>query len=121
MAQHNTFGQQGELLAKEYLEKSGYEIFDENWTFGKSEIDLIVYKDGLIIFAEVKTRSGNVFGEPEDFVDQAKQKQMVLAAEEYIHIMNHQGEIRFDIISILFDKSGKHTLNHIEDAFWPEG
>ena len=121
MARHTVFGNEGELLAKQYLEKCGYEILDENWRFKRSELDLIVYKDGLIIFAEVKTRSGNVFGEPEDFVDLAKQKQMVLAAEEYIHIMDHKGEIRFDIISILFNKQGKHTLRHIEDAFWPEG
>ncbi len=121
MARHNVFGRRGELLAKQYLEKSGYEILDENWTFGKSEVDLIVYKDSRIIFVEVKTRSGNSFGEPEDFAGEAKQKQMVLAAEEYIHIMDHEGEIRFDIISILFDNPDKHTLHHIEDAFWPEG
>jgi putative endonuclease len=121
MARHNIFGTHGELLAKEYLERSGYEILDQNWTFGRSELDLIAYKNGLIIFAEVKTRSSNAFGEPEDFAGEAKQKQMALAAEEYVHIMDHKGEIRFDIISILFDASGKHTLRHIEDAFWPEG
>ncbi len=119
MAKHNIFGHQGELLAKEFLEKSGYEILEENWTFKKSEIDLIVYKERKIIFVEVKARSGNFFGQPEDFVNASKQKQMELAAEEYIHLMSHKGEIRFDIISLLFDKSGNHQLRHIEDAFWP--
>jgi putative endonuclease len=33
--------------------------------------------------------------------------------------MNHEGEVRFDIISILFDRNNNHTLKHIEDAFWP--
>ncbi|WP_026897107.1 YraN family protein [Daejeonella oryzae] len=121
MAQHNLFGKQGEQLAKDFLEKSGYEILDENWISGKSEIDLIVFKDRKIIFVEVKTRSGNFFGQPEEFVNSAKQKHMVIAAEEYIHLMSHQGEIRFDIVSILFDRSGNHTLKHIEDAFWPAG
>ena len=118
MAQHNIFGKQGEKLAGDFLEKSGYEILDENWTFGKAEIDLIVYKDRKIIFVEVKTRRGNLFGEPEDFVNAAKQKLMVMAADEYIYLMSHQGEVRFDVISILFYKDGHHTLNHIEDAFW---
>jgi len=119
MAQHNDLGRKGESLAKIHLENAGYEIMDENWTHGRLEIDLIAYKDGFIIFAEVKTRTGNGFGEPEDFVDARKQKLMVEAADEYIYLMNHQGEVRFDIISVLFDKQNNYTLKHIEDAFWP--
>src|ERR1035437_6138311 len=120
MAQHNDFGKNGELLAKQFLESTGYEILDENWTFGKSEVDLIAYRDKKIIFVEVKTRSNNNFGEPEDFVDTAKEQQMEIAADEYISLMSFDGDIRFDIISILFDREGKHTLRHIEDAFWPD-
>jgi len=40
------------------------------------------------------------------------------AAEEYLYIMNFKGEIRFDIVSILFGKDGEYKLKHIEDAFW---
>jgi putative endonuclease len=119
MAEHLDLGRKGESLAKAHLENSGYEIMDENWTHDRAEIDLIAYKDSIIIFAEVKTRTGNFFGEPEDFVDARKQKLLVKAADEYIYLMNHQGEVRFDIISILFDKQKNYTLKHIEDAFWP--
>jgi len=119
MAQHLELGRKGENLAKLHLENTGYEILDENWTHGKLEIDLIAYKDKMMIFAEVKTRTGNFFGEPEDFVDMRKQKLLVEAADEYIYLMNHQGEVRFDIIAILFDNKQNYTLKHIEDAFWP--
>jgi len=119
MAQHLDLGRKGESLAKAHLENTGYEILDENWTHGKLEIDLIAYKDKMMIFAEVKTRTGNFFGEPEDFVDARKQRLLVEAAEEYIYLMDHQGEVRFDIIAILFDNKNNYTLNHIEDAFWP--
>ena len=119
MATHNDLGRLGESLAKTHLEQAGYEILDENWTHGKAEIDLIAYKDKVIIFAEVKTRTGNAFGEPEDFVDARKQRLLVEAADEYIYLMEHEGEVRFDIISILFDKTDNYTLKHIEDAFWP--
>lgn len=119
MATHNDLGRKGESLAKMLLENTGYEILDENWTHGKAEIDLIAYKDRVIIFTEVKTRTGNFFGEPEDFVDNRKQKLMAQAADEYIYLMDHQGEVRFDIIAILFDKQANYTINHIEDAFWP--
>lgn len=119
MATHNDLGKQGETLAAQFLTKNGYEILDENWVYGKAEIDLIAYINKQIIFVEVKTRTSVNFGMPEDFVSEAKQKQMELAANEYIEIMNHQGEVRFDIISVLFDKQNNYTINHIQDAFWP--
>jgi putative endonuclease len=119
MATHNDLGHKGEALAKAHLEVTGYEIMDENWVFGKAEIDLVAYKEGIIIFTEVKTRTGNGFGEPEDFVDARKQKLLVQAADEYIYLMNHQGDVRFDIISVLFDRNNNYKLKHIEDAFWP--
>lgn len=120
MAIHNDLGKEGERIAKQYLEDNGYEILDENWVFGKAEIDLIVYRNEIMVFVEVKARSSIAFGQPEDFVHEAKQKQMELASTEYIDIMNHQNDIRFDIIAITFTKNKNYTLNHIEDAFWPE-
>jgi putative endonuclease len=121
MATHNDLGRRGEAIAKTHLETLGYEIMDENWTHGKAEIDLIAYKDRRIIFVEVKTRSGSAFGQPEDFVNKRKQKMITLAAAEYIYQKNHQGEVRFDVIAILFNGAESYSLNHIEDAFWPEG
>ena len=119
MAKHLELGRKGEGLAKAHLESTGYEILDENWTHGKLEIDLIAYKDKVIIFTEVKTRTGNWFGEPEDFVDARKQKLLAEAADEYIYLMGHQGEVRFDIIAVLYDHKNNFILKHIEDAFWP--
>ncbi|MFC3561899.1 YraN family protein [Pedobacter jamesrossensis] len=120
MALHNDLGKKGEAIAKSYLEEKGYEILDENWVYGKAEIDLIAYKNGLMVFVEVKSRTSVAFGQPEEFVQKAKQKKMELASLEYIEIMNHQNEIRFDIIAITFKKDNTYILNHIEDAFWPE-
>lgn len=119
MAKHLDLGRRGESLAKAHLENTGYEILDENWTHGRLEVDLIAYKNKMIIFAEVKTRTGNGFGEPEDFVDIRKQRLLADAADEYLYLMNHQGECRFDIISIVFDRNDNYILKHIEDAFWP--
>ncbi|RYE17741.1 MAG: YraN family protein [Sphingobacteriaceae bacterium] len=120
MAKHNELGFKGEALAKQHLEAAGYEILDENWRFGKAEVDLIAYLNKTIIFVEVKTRTGNAFGEPEDFVNAAKQKLLISAADEFIELMDFNGEARFDIIAILFNKQGSYRLNHIQDAFWPD-
>ncbi|MCZ4225348.1 YraN family protein [Pedobacter rhodius] len=120
MASHNDLGKKGELIAKTYLEEKEYEILDENWVHGKAEIDLIAYKNNIMVFVEVKSRTSVAFGRPEEFVQKAKQKQMELASLEYIELMNHQHDIRFDIIAITFKKDNTYILNHIEDAFWPE-
>ena len=120
MALHNEFGRKGEQLAKSYLEEAGFEILDENWTFGRAEIDLIVYKNRVMVFVEVKSRSRVDYGYPEEFVTPSKQKLMAHAADEYIHLMEFDGEIRFDIISVLLDTNGNYTIRHLEDAFWPD-
>jgi putative endonuclease len=119
MSSHLEIGKRGEQLAKAFFLKQYYEILEENWTSGKSEVDLIVYQDQVLIFVEVKTRTGIGFGQPEDFVDAAKQQQLQHAAEEYIRLMDHQGEVRFDVIAVLIDASGTTELKHIPDAFWP--
>ena len=111
-------GQAGESIAKAYLEENGYEILDEDWCHKKAQVDLIAYKNKIIVFVEVKTRSSSGFGEPEDFVHRAQQVNLQKAADEYIYIMNHKGELRFDIISILFNSAGNYSLKHIEDACW---
>jgi putative endonuclease len=119
MALQQDLGRRGEVLAREYFLQHYYEILEENWTFGKSEVDLIVYQDSILIFVEVKTRSGTAFGQPEDFVDGHKQAQLQLAAEAYIRLMEHQGEVRFDVVSVLINTAGQPELKHIPDAFWP--
>lgn len=119
MAQHNELGKRGEKLAAQYLQEKGYELLDVNWCYGKAEVDLIAYIDRMIIFVEVKTRTSIQFGFPEDFVTEPKQKLLQIAAEAYISLMDHEGEIRFDIISVLFDQQNQFTINHITDAFWP--
>ena len=118
MARHNDLGKRGEQLAKSFLIQKGYEILDENWVHERVEIDLIAYLNRIIVFIEVKARSSTGFGLPEDFVNLNKQQHMANAADAYIEIMNHDGEVRFDIISVLFNPNNQ-TIKHIEDAFWP--
>ena len=119
MAEHNELGRLGELLAKEYLEQRGYVILEKNWVYGRAEIDLIAFYEQQLIFVEVKTRRSIDHGEPEDFVNWKKEKQMEFASAVYIDKRNHQGEIRFDIIAIVFENKDLYKINHIEDAFWP--
>lgn len=99
-----------------YLLKAGYQLLARNWRWKHLEVDIIVYTGNILVFVEVKTRKSTSFGRPETFVDLQKQGHLIRAAETYIHLFNWRGEVRFDIISIIWNKEIK--LRHIKDAFW---
>jgi len=118
MSEHNELGESGEKIALEFLRKKGYKILDINWRFGSDEIDIIAKDKNYLVIIEVKTRSTNVFGEPEVAVTKQKQKFLIRAAQNYITQKNINEETRFDIIAIV-TKAGKLDIHHIEDAFYP--
>lgn len=114
---HET-GKRGEAIAVQHLSGLGYEVLELNWQSNHQEIDIIALKDDILVIAEVKSRSTNYFGEPETFVTRPKQKMLIKAANHYITKNNLNVEVRFDIISVVFNKE-QHKLKHIEDAFYP--
>ena len=116
MAQHNKTGNIGEQLARQYLEEKGFAIVETNWRRGKMEVDIIAYKEGLIVFAEVKTRSRTDYGNPEEFVTIDKQRAYVRMADKYVVEHNREEEVRFDIISVEMEGTDYH-ITHLEDAF----
>src|ERR1700759_1200822 len=83
LGKRQLLSEKGELLAVSWLQERGYRILHRNWRFSRYEIDIIAERAGILHFIEVKTRSGNVFGEPEEAVTDAKLNRMMLAAEEY--------------------------------------
>ncbi|MBL7831123.1 MAG: YraN family protein [Saprospiraceae bacterium] len=117
MADHNNIGKKGEEIAKKYLEAHGYKILETNWRFSRAEVDLIAMDKEIMVFVEVKTRSYDSFGKPEEFVSRAKEKMLMDAASVYTNQVNHDWEIRFDIISII-SKGDCHELKHFKDAFF---
>ncbi|MDO9136562.1 MAG: YraN family protein [Lutibacter sp.] len=117
MAKHNELGELGENLAVEELEKNGYEIVERNWRYKKAEIDIIARKNEVLAIVEVKTRSSDYFGDPQDFVNTKKIKMLVEAVNEYVNSKDLEVEVRFDIIAIIINEN-KLTIEHLEDAFF---
>lgn len=116
MAQHNELGAKGEQLAIDYLLEKGYVVLEKNYRYLKAEVDIIVKKEDLLVAVEVKTRSTNEFGNPQDFVDQKKIKLLVSAMDNYVVEKELDTEIRFDIIAITKEGS-VFNIEHLEDAF----
>ncbi|MDO6736650.1 YraN family protein [Wenyingzhuangia sp. 2_MG-2023] len=116
MASHNDLGNLGEVLATEYLIKQGYSILDKNWRYLKAEIDIIAQKENTLAIVEVKTRTTDFFGNPEEFITKGKIKLLIAATDAYVQQKNIDVEVRFDVIAIV--KNNKETkLNHIKEAF----
>ena len=116
-APHQQFGKNGEALAANYLIKKGFTIVKQNYRYKRNEIDIIAQKTDLLLFVEVKARTGVAFGYPETFVDKKQQHRLQEGAEQYLIDYDWDGAIRFDIIAILKHK-GSIQIKHFEDAFY---
>jgi putative endonuclease len=118
MAKHYNLGIKGEEIAENYLAGLGYKIIERNWRHKKDEIDIIALDGRFLVIVEVKTRSTDVFGDPEEAVTVAKQKFLIRATEEYIFLKDLNLETRYDIISIVIEGS-RQTIRHIKEAYYP--
>ncbi len=117
MARHNELGKEGERRALQMLKAKGYTILGTNWRNYKVEVDIIATDKDELVIVEVKTRSTDYFGDPEEAVGPAKARNLIRAAEAYIELNNVDMDVRFDIVSIIL-KNGKANINHIIDAFY---
>jgi len=118
MAESHNLGQEGEDLAAEHLEKTGYRILFRNWKWGKHEIDIIAENNDFIIFAEVKTRSDDFQMHPVTAVTREKQKSIIRAANGYLQKFKIDKEGRFDVITVI-KSVDSYKIDHIEGAFYP--
>jgi len=111
-------GMKGEDIAQRYLEDRGYAILARNYRprRGRGEIDLVVSKDGALVFVEVKTRRSGEFGDPVRAIDREKRRSLVSAAAIFARRQRAPAAaVRFDIVSVVLDEP--FEVRHIENAF----
>lgn len=119
MSDHLKTGAVGEEIARNHLAAVGYDILEVGYRYRRVELDLIARKDDCLVFVEVKTRRGTGHGHPSLAVSVTKERNILRAAQAYMRRINHIWEVRFDIVAILLYPDGTHTLEHLEDAFFP--
>ena len=109
---HHRIGWIGEKLAALYLLKKSYEIISMNEHLAPyGELDLIVEKNGEIIFVEVKTISKKQLGTPELKVDDQKISKLEKSIDLYIMKNEINLDIRLDVISVML-RSGDPKIKH---------
>jgi len=110
-------GKEGERVAEQYLKKKGYKVVERNYRCAGGELDLIVLDRRVVVFVEVKTRTGHGFGTPLEAVEFRKQRKMIQAAQFFLTAKRlHQRDARFDVVGISWP-GGEPLVEHIENAF----
>lgn len=112
-------GRVGEEMAVAELRQLGLSILELNAHVGRSgEIDIVAQEGEVLVFVEVKTRTGSWMGSPEESVHKQKQQQLKRLARSWIHRHGMYGmEVRFDVVAIEMNDHTKE-LRYLRNAFW---
>ena len=110
-------GRWGEARAAAHFRSLGFEVVDRNWRSPirslPGELDLILMRDDLLVFCEVKARQSRGYGGAAHAVDAQKQTRIRALAEAWL-MDNRVGDVdmRFDVVAI-----DGVQLTHLESAF----
>ena len=111
-------GKLGEEIAVKFLKEKGFEIKEQNYRFGKGELDIIAIDGNETVFIEVKARQNLEMGDPVYAVTPGKVKQLKRIAELYLFDKGiEEIDCRFDVITVLFLGKQKPIIEHYENAF----
>jgi putative endonuclease len=118
-------GQEGEDSVVRHLEKNGYRIVARNWRPGsksggagmRGEIDVIAWHGKTLCFIEVKTRSGDAFGAPQESVNRSKQRQLSRLANAYVSFHRLDVSCRFDVAEVWLLPGNPPRMEVHQNAF----
>ncbi|MGH7460952.1 MAG: YraN family protein [Longimicrobiales bacterium] len=117
MADSHELGRQSERVAAHYLEARGYDIVERNFRVGHKEVDLIVRRDDLIAFVEVKARAGAGYGHPLEAITWVKRREVGHVARVWIAAHGRRGfAYRFDAIAVIW-RDGRPDIEHVPNAW----
>lgn len=117
----HVLGRWGEGRAARFLQRRGWKVLARNYRFGRREVDLVVRRDDVVAFVEVKTRAGRGFGLPQEAITALKRREIEAVATHFL--CRHRLEdvsVRFDAVAIQVDRELRVArLEHVEDAWRP--
>ncbi len=116
MSESKELGNEGEMIASQYLKQLGMEIVERNFQCKMGEIDIIAKDQDELVFVEVKTRSPSSYGRPAEAVNQ-KKKNHIYHVAEYFLMINHIEDVfcRIDVVEIYYYQK-TYSINYIKNA-----
>lgn len=110
-------GDLGENLACGHLTAKGYTLITKNYFIRGGEIDLILKKDGIIVFVEVKTRRTGKFGAAADALTPNKKRKLLRAIGTYLATLKGFTNWRADLVAIDFTSYNRANITHYKNIF----
>jgi putative endonuclease len=110
----DALGRYGEQVAERHLVDQGMVVLDRNWRCEAGELDLVLRDGAVLVFCEVKTRSGTAYGHPLAAVDAVKTERLVRLADRWMEERGITGtEIRFDVVAVVRSLRGAAEVEHV--------
>ncbi len=100
-------------VAKLY-EAEGYRVEARNWSCRGGELDLVLRREEVLVFVEVRSRSTEFLSSPTITVGLSKQRRVARAADAYLRRVATAEQIRFDVVGV-----SRRGVERIENAFAP--
>jgi putative endonuclease len=114
-------GELGERIAERWLSRRGWQVVVRRFRSGHRDIDLIMERERVVAFVEVKARRASHFGDPVEAVDWRKQRELSRSAKVWIDRFGHRGQsYRFDVVGVLIE-GNRARIRHVENAFSVDG
>ena len=118
MDHRTALGKLGEDLACEELRRRGYAILDRRFRTRCGELDIIARDGAVLVFVEVRARSGGSFGNPFDSVTWQKRHRLSRMAAAYLCQKRlPDTACRFDIVGVTGAGAGGFTVEVMKNAF----
>jgi putative endonuclease len=118
MADKDTLGRYGEDVAVAHLQAAGLVVLARNWRCPDGELDIIARDGDVLVFCEVKTRSGLGYGVPAEAVTSAKARRIRRLAAAWLDQAGRGWpELRFDVVSVLRRRGHAVAVEHLRGAF----
>lgn len=110
-------GDRGERVAREYLQKKGYKFLNANYRNRYGELDLVMKDKDVVVFVEVKTKSGDSFGKPEEMVSRWKLNQIKRMGVSWIQEYGWERSVRVDVVGVVMDYGGSvESVRHWDNV-----
>lgn len=121
-----SLGALGERVAARWFAARGYAVLATRFRSGHRDVDLVIARDGVVAFVEVKARRGDAYGGPLAAVHWRKRRELVRSAQVWIGRHGRSGwAYRFDVFGVLVEgaRSGRPRVRvlHVANAFQVSG
>jgi putative endonuclease len=109
-------GNIGEDLAAETLKQKGYQILERNFANKFGEIDIIAQDKNVLVFVEVKAKTGTDFGLPEEMINPGKLHRVRNMAA--IYMQGKSLPCRIDVVAVVLSPDNEVLrLTHYENVY----